>query len=159
MALLCALGFVLTWQTYQQERKGSYAVVDCIALAVSMLIRPYYAFYGLPMLMAFIQAMRGKAYRRAGMLAVMGVVTLLPFALWYGIWFFYLNVQNGFGYYFYLGSSFLENVQTYFTSWVIVGGLLKALCQDYLGWILLPFFVYGSWQIWRRQTMTSVLYW
>ena len=159
LALLCAIGFVLAWRTYQQKRRGSYALMACLALAVSMLIRPYYAFYGLPMLIGFIQAVRSKAYRQAGLLAVMGAVTLLPFALWYGVWFFYLNAHNGFGYYFYLGSPFSKNVQAYFTTWVIVGGLLKTLCQDYLGWVLLPFFVYGSWQIWRRQPVTTVVTW
>jgi hypothetical protein len=161
LAMLSVIGSLYLFYLYKSGRKIIYLVLSSILLLMGMLIRPYYAVYGLPLLCDVVSCFyfRSKPslflvqksffYGFLGLLS--GILILIVFALWYGYWVPYLNHHYGILDYFYMGDSVKQNFIAIFSS-NLVPVVFKSIAKYYLGYILIPFVFYGIY-VWIKLSI------
>lgn len=113
--LLTITGFCFVHKYYKTQQNG-HLVFACLTLAIGMLVRPYYAFLGLPLLIGFFANLRTDL-KEAIKLCLAGILTLIPFAIWYFAWEPYLvnTYEQGNGY-FYMGDPIAATIVKFIAS-------------------------------------------
>lgn len=148
---LAVLGF---YYYYDRQRRSAALYFSIFCFSLSFLIRPYFIFFGIPILCDFIYHLR-HSWRDSLRLLGAGVTILLPFVLWYFYWVPNLNSSTPLGGYFYMGSSVYQNVLQYPQN---LFGQTKELLCSYFMFIFSPFFIYGIWCVFKCRRMNSKAY-
>ena len=137
---LSLLGF-WEFQKYKQDNKNYNLFISGLCLALGMLIRPYFAFFGITVLIYCLSNL--KAHPKEGIkIALAGILILIPFSIWYGYWVPHLNNTYGI-HYFYMGSPIKQNIHQAISSLYIVKGILNLLLEMYSLPILIPLVILG----------------
>lgn len=153
LGLFSSLFGLYNYRRYRSEpanfKLGGLALAG---LLLGSLIRPYFIFLNLPLLIDFFSALIQKRKIEVGPL-VMGLLILAPFSAWYFYWSPHLVKTFGLDYFF-TGTPLEENLALLLTLsfWKT---LAWRIFEDYLNWIMVPLFFYGIYQvrklnIWRE---------
>jgi 4-amino-4-deoxy-L-arabinose transferase-like glycosyltransferase len=144
MALFCVLtGYYYFLKYCNNQNKLTSALICWLSLALGFLIRPYYSFFGLPLLSFFLFG--GKInYKNRLLVPILGILILIPLILWYFVYVPYLNQKYGLN--FFMGTPVRENLSAYLHAemWI---GMIKKLSDNFMGYYLVPFFVYGVYKL------------
>jgi hypothetical protein len=106
-ALLLALITAERVESWWHSGQRRELVQGTVAMALACLARPYMVFFGLFILVGAVMALRRR--EKLLPLLVSGVVALVPFGLWYGLWCPHLVRAYGTDYFF-TGSPVGENL-------------------------------------------------
>ncbi len=122
-------------------------ILALLGLTLGSLIRPYFIFLNLPLVIDFIKLLfqKEKAKRRfAADLFLGGLFILAVFTAWYFYWSPRLVREFGLDYFF-TGHPLKENLALLITVdfWL---ALAWRLFEDYLNWIMVPFLGIGIWR-------------
>ena len=149
LAMFLSVSSLVLFLSYQEKqtnifKKSNYYILfsSALLLLLGMLVRPYYAFFGLPLFIRAILSLYNKKFSESFICTLTGVLVLSVFYAWYGYWVPHLNKVYGMTY-FYMGSSIMHNVKTIFTT-DLVWLLFKVLSHRYLAWVLMPFCFHGA---------------
>ncbi len=128
--------FFFKWLTTKKTKDW---FLSWLFLSISILIRPYMTGLCLPVLVYVINKIIKKNIDFWAI--ILGIFILIPFYMWYFIYCPYLNDTFGLRYFF-MGISIKEGILSYLSLdlWL---GMIKKLFEDVVGWLLLPFFIYG----------------
>jgi hypothetical protein len=126
--------------------------VGTLALALAALIRPYLVFVGLPLAWWWLGDLR--RFRPGWRWLAAGTAAAIPFLAWHFWWSPHLITTYGIDYFF-RGRPLLMTVAeiTYPEFW---GTLLATICQHYLGYLTLPFALWGGFILWRHHRAGSL---
>lgn len=132
LALLLTLtGFSCVHQ-YNRTQQNSQLILACLTLSIGILVRPYYAFFGLPLLVGFFVHLRANQ-KEAIKLCIAGLLTLVPFAAWYFGWEPHLvkTYEQGNGY-FYMGDPIAQTISNFIHSpLILLHSLGKVVLKQY----------------------------
>ncbi len=151
LALLALYSFLKSHYQFQYK----WLVLGILSLEFATLARPYYGYFGVPVIFLALKFLKEAHYKKFIILLTLGLSFFLPLILWYGVWVPYLDQQYKMGHYFYMGSSIIKNLKLYFTTPVVVKDLLRVICQEYLNWLYLPLFLYG---LYTAKKSHSIVY-
>lgn len=132
-----------TWHFLRYRDSGNLTdlLLAWLGYTLGLLARPYVGAWGLVILMEFLFALRTNPKRSVIFLAL-GVIILIPFALWYFVWSPHLTESYGLTGFFYTGGK-AEEILADLTSLQTWIKLTDALLYDYAHWLLVPFVLIG----------------
>jgi len=156
LAMFLSVSSLVLFLSYQGKqdvfvKKSNYLILfsSALLLLLSMLVRPYYAFFGLPLFIRAVLSFYNKKFSESFICIFIGVFVLSVFYAWYGYWVPYLNKSYGMSYFF-MGSSIKENFLSLFSTNIIID-LFKEISHRYLGWVFLPFVLHGIYLYIRKD--------
>jgi len=147
-ALVLAVTGVYYLYQYRVSDVTRYLVLATFFLCIGSLSRPFLIFLCWPLLWCFIGDLKKKHVSFP--LMISGLTILFVFSMWYFIWSPFL-VENFELNYFYSGSSIQDNIVK-ILSLEFWKKLSKEISQMYLGWVWVPFFVYGFYRLLRQKS-------
>ena len=84
-ALMCGMVALERFDAWLSHRGAWRLVLACVAMSAAMLVRPFVAFLGLPLLVGAVVLARKRPWA-AWAIALGGALALVPFVLWYAWW-------------------------------------------------------------------------
>jgi hypothetical protein len=141
---------------WRDDSERHHFFLALIALGFASLVRPFFIFWCLPILVDFLHGFLsssrvrqpGLSMRRASTF-FLGLGILIPFSLWYFFWSPYLVRKYGINCY-YFGSPVIANLFL-FVDIEFWWYLIRTLLQDYVNWPLIPLFLVGLRETFRGR--------
>lgn len=120
-----------------------------VSFTLAILIRPYYFFFGIPILINIIDFKKNESF----FWLITGVMSI---SLFYSYYFYYFpNLNNKYGLnYFFRGDLNLSHINYYF-SFQLLWDIFYTFGKRYI-LCLLPIFFYGSYLYYRRITLKKI---
>ncbi|MDY6933297.1 MAG: glycosyltransferase family 39 protein [Spirochaetota bacterium] len=142
------LGFYY-YYLYINDKSLRYYIVCWFCLTLGTLIRPYFIFFGLPILSRFL-FFKGDPIRIRLLIGLLGFLILIPFYIWYYQYVPYLNNRYGIVY-FNLGVyNYRDNLLLYLNPFMWMG-LLNTIMKYYTEYVLFPFAIIGIYKYFRAS--------
>jgi hypothetical protein len=141
LALFLSLFGFWKFQKYKQNNKNHNLFISCLCFCLGMLVRPYFAFFGITMLIYCFSQLRAHP-KECIKIFITGILTLIPFSIWYGYWVPHLDKTYGIKY-FYMGTPLKQNIDQIISSSNLAKGTLKLLSESYSLPALIPLIILG----------------
>jgi hypothetical protein len=147
-ALLLSIVALQRFDAHRMQARQAPLWQGVTALTLAALTRPYVIFIGLPLIFFWVGEYRK---RRIGFEYLAAAAALiLPFLLWYFVWWPHLECVYGLDYFF-AGTPLSENIGQMLAP-AFWSSLLNTIIKFYLNWLCFPFALLGGMILWHARS-------